>query len=80
MGRDSGEFDGVPAAQVFDVLRFHGVDVATIGTMTYLSKGETHMTLEIVGPIRRRTLHALHRMFDVPMHHFFHPDMMPKGR
>jgi hypothetical protein len=78
MARDPEEFEGLPVAQVAAVLRLHGVDVATIGTTTYLSRGETHKAVDFESRIRRRMIQTLARWFEVPVHHFFHPEMIPR--
>ena len=78
MARDREEFEGLPKGQVLEVLRLHGVDVAEIGTTIYLSRDETHKALDLEARIYRRMIQTLSRWFDVPIHHFYHPEMIPK--
>ena len=78
MGRDREEHEGIPTTQALEVLRLSGVDVGVVGTMTYLDKGEIHIALELPDSLNRRAIHALHRTFDIPIHYFYRPEMIPR--
>ena len=68
---------------VIEVLRAHGVDVSvqgsTDGTMI-LAKGEVLETRVIPDEVGKKLLHYFERTFNVPLHHFYNPHMVPNTR
>lgn len=73
----SGE---VPLRWVEDVLRAHGVELSRDKEderITVLAKGAYVESYTFQNRVGRRILHRLKRKFDIPIHHFYHPEMAP---
>jgi hypothetical protein len=58
-------------------VRAHGVDVSVTGNpeMTVLTKGNVLKAYQFPDRINRPMVHALHRLFEIPIHHFYNPDL-----
>jgi hypothetical protein len=61
-----GEFQGVPEAEVLEVLRSWGVQVRVEGQVTYLSKGDLLIPYRFPARLKRRMLRALARQLANP--------------
>jgi hypothetical protein len=71
----------VDRAIVLSVLRASGVSVSKCssdptGEMVTLAKGDRIEDQKLPDPVGRHMLHYLDYHFGVPIHHFYHPDMM----
>ena len=77
---DTGEVD---RDIVILVLRANQVQVARMKEddpeWFVLIKGENVEAKRFYKKVPRRMLQYLHYHFDVPIHYFYHPDMMPPG-
>ena len=73
---ESGEVD---RDAVLKVLRFHKVEISpdseNKGAML-LVRGSIVKSEPIAEWSSRRFIHYLQRVFDIPIHHFYHPEMM----
>jgi hypothetical protein len=76
---------GVPKETVLSVLRAHKVDVsdvegdASVTKIARNSASEEELQLKaysLPGTVGRRMLHYLSRTYGVPVHHFYHPEMV----
>lgn len=73
---ESGE---VRRETVLQVLRFHKVEISADQENPdafLLVKGEIVDSKAIPEWVGRRLLQHLKRKFDIPIHHFYHPDIM----
>ena len=72
----------VTRATVFQVLSFYKVEITDPDPVeresTLLIKGETVWSKPIPKWCGRRLIQDLKRTFDIPVHHFYHPEMMGK--
>jgi hypothetical protein len=73
---DTGEVD---RETVFNVLRHHKVDMSPdplqSGNMLMV-KGSVAISLPFDAWVKRKTTDLLKRKFNIPVHHFFKPEMM----
>lgn len=71
--------DGIQRQTVLDVLRAHGVDIAEAQvkgqTGHTLVKGEVVESQLLPEIVPRTLLHRFARRFDIPIAHFWHPEM-----
>ena len=66
------------------VLESHSVDLYRMGSnnsaqTTVMIKGGIVIALVMPERVSRKTLHYLKRKFNVPIHHFYNPEMAPKN-
>jgi hypothetical protein len=69
---------GVPLVTVLEVLARHGVHCsrqADDASLTVLAKGERIETYQFTDVLYRRILHHLARKYEVPIYHFYNPQM-----
>ena len=73
---DSGS---VKAEVVVEVLRAHDVDVSTDSTseneQTVMIDGDVVEVQEFPSTVNRRMVNRLAHKFNVPIHHFYHPEL-----
>ena len=74
--QDSGEVD---RETVINVLRHHKVDVSPdplVPSNTLMVRGNVAISLPLDDWVKRKTTDLLKRRFNIPVHHFFRPEMM----
>lgn len=76
---DAGE---VGRETVLGVLHAHGVgmsrqEVSRDAQSFTLAKDGVILEVVLYKGVGRRTLHLLQRRLDIPIHHFYHPEMAP---
>ena len=76
---DPGEVD---RAVVIVVLKAQGVGVSvclddSTGETLTIAKGDRVESQKLPNRVRRRMLHYLQHHYGIPIHYFFHPEMMP---
>lgn len=67
----------VTRANVIKALKASGVDVAEDSAGTILAKGDRIETLILPPEVNKQMLNYLKRRYDVPIHWFFNPHMIP---
>ena len=75
--RDHGGSGAVARASVLEVFRRHHVDVAEgeDGESVILAGNGAVEAHVLMAYIPRRQLHRFARVFDIPIEHFYHPEM-----
>ncbi len=61
---------------VLDVLKKHNVFVAAKSNEFTLNKGDIVEVYRFPDPLHRRMIHRLSRKFDIPIHHFYHQELI----
>jgi len=74
---ESGE---VPAKTVLEVLRSHGVEISEPDQdgMVVLAKGDKLESRRVPPYASKKLLQYFSRQYEIPIHHFYNPDMVPK--
>ena len=73
--------DGIHSTIAVEVLRAHKVDVSVQSSdenqqeLTTMSKGNFVEVQQFPHALSRRMVNRLARLFDVPVHHFYHPEL-----
>ena len=67
----------VKKADVLKVLRANGVVVASDRQNTLLSKGEVVEVQLLPEWVHRRMIHRFARIFEIEIHLFYHPELLP---
>lgn len=73
----------IPRSQFFQVLEAHGISVLDHGDGEWVEAllvGRDGTVIEkrsYPKSIPRRMLHRMSRKLDIPIHYFFHPEMLP---
>ena len=72
---------GVSLVDVVATLRAHGVDIASQSlngdVRTAMMKGQIVEVQVFPHTVNRHMVNRLARKFDVPVHHFYHPEVAP---
>lgn len=73
----------IPRSQFFQVLEAHGISVLERDDGEWVDAllvGKDETVIEKASypeSIPRRMLHRMSRKLDIPIHYFFHPEMLP---